>query len=561
MRWPILLIMPALLLAPVRAAELARELERAAGGREAPGIALIVARSGTVETLAVAGFADRSRRVPLTAEDLWPLGELSRLITALLCAELAAAGTLDLDRPLSAWIARDEVDFDPNALTLRDLLAHRSGLPPARLAGAYRRREDPPAPLAPADFHLAQPPRLLIQPSALAFVLAGRALERAAGTPFPELLAEHIASPLGLITLGPAEGASLIAAHRRGRAEPPLLPRDLPANGLAMSARDLARLLAALTAPEPPLRGRERLFEGHQARLGFGASAGLGLSLTHSTIPGTGHLALLDAAYPGYRAQLVLALDHRVGVAVLANAGESFRTVNRLIDLALDHALGRDPKAREAARRAREQPPARMPWPEGATPAPPAARYATPFGLIEVEGAGDAFRAEVFGFRFAAERREDGWYRVRYRLLGLVPIGFEALDRVLLAPAEIEGGAYLLAALGGRTFLLGSAVAAPPPADGASALVGRWKVESRDPLLEQFEIREARIALESQLLTLSYELPFLVFSLRPRILLAGENGSLRVFGTGPGLGERIRWGQDERGDYLEYSGFRLRRVP
>ncbi len=530
-----------------------REVARAAGGREAPGIVLILAREGRVQTLAVAGQADRARREPLTVDHRWPLGELSRVFTALIAAGLAEEGALALDRPLSDWIRREEVDFDPAALTLRDLLAHRSGLPANRLAGAYRRPEDPPATLSRADFHLAQPPGLLIQPSAPAFVLAARALERASGKPFTRLLAERIAAPLSLTTIGPLTTEGTVAAHRRGRPQPPLLPRDLAAFGLAASARDLARLLAALTAPDSPLPGRERIFEPHHARLGFGATAGLGLTLSESTVPGTGRLALVESAYPGVRAQLLIALDHRIALLLLANGAESFRVLSRLADLALDQALGRDPAAREAARRAREQPPEPMPWPERATPSAPARLYATPFGLIRVEGRGESFGAEVFGLRFAAERRADGWYRVHYRLLGLVPLAFDVLDRVLLAPVEIEGGAYLLAALGGVLTAL-------PSADGAQALLGRWQVTSSDPLLEQFQIREARLALEDDLLTLSYELPFFLLRLRPRILLAAENGALRVVGTGPGLGERIRIGEDREGTYLEYSGFRLRRV-
>lgn len=556
-----LLVLFPFLAAVASATDLRREVERAAGGRDAPGIVLILARAGHVETLAVAGFADRSRRLPLSAEHRWPLGESSRLLTGLLAAELAEAGIVDLDRPLSDWLSPAEIDFDPEALTLRDLLAHRSGLPPARLAGAYRRLDDPPVGLAPEDFYLAQPPRLLIQPSSLAYVLIGRALERNAGRPLSELIRVHLAEPLGLGDLGPIEAALPVVGHRRGRAQEALLPRDQAANGLAASARDLARLLAALTAAQPPYAGAHRLFEPHQARLGFGAKTGLGPSLIDSIVPGTGRLASFESAYPGIRGRILFALDHGVAVAVLVNAAEGFRTVERLSDLALDQALGRDPAARAEARRLRERAPATMPWPEGAERTVPAGRYLTPFGLLSVETAGSGFRAEVFGFRFSAEAREDGWYRVRYRLLGVVPIGFEILDRVLLAPAVLDGKHYLLAALGQRVFLLGSALEAPSAPVAARALLGRWRVVSEDPLLRDFEIRQAEVIEEEGLLSLRYELPFFVFTLKPRMPIVSENGHWKVAGTGPGLGERLRFGRDEEGDFLEYSGFKLRRVP
>jgi CubicO group peptidase (beta-lactamase class C family) len=561
------LLLPALALAGDETARaLERELARIAGTRDAPGAVLVVAAQGEVRYAGVAGQADRQARRPFTADLPLPLGELTRAFTAALALKLAAQGEVDLDAPVSAWIAADEVDFDPATVSLRDLLSHQSGLPPARLRGMYREPdgESPEdAALSRSDFYHALPPGSLVSTSALGYVLAGRVLERAAGREYGQLLRERLLDPLGMRATAFVDEVELPPSHRRGRPQPGLIARDRAAVGLASTAEDLGRWLAALTAPESPLADRDALFEVHSrnAALNFDEDMGLGFSLSHSAIEGTGRVAFAFSGYPGYRAQLRIAVDHGVAVLAMSNGRDAYGPLGELVDKAFDRMLARDPRAVEQARRERERVPERVDWPPSATRVPVASRYATPFGIVSIRAAASGFDAEVFGRGFSARERDDGWLQVRYRLFGVIPLAFSVLNRVLVAPAEVAGEHVLLGWFQGRVLLLGSHFETPPLPSAAEALAGEWVLESPDPLVEQLEIRSARIAVEDGLLTLGYELPF-VLTLRPRLALGMDSdGHLRLLGIGPNLGERIRVGRDELGDFLEYSGYRLRRAP
>lgn len=545
---------------------LERELARVAGSREVPGAVLVVATQGEVVFVGAAGFADRRARTRLDASTPLPLGELTRAFTAVLALDLAAAGIVDLDASIEPWIDVGEVEFDPSAITLRQLLSHQAGLPAARLQGMYREPDQAAhadAALSAADFYLSLPQGLLVSTSSLGYTLAARVLERAADSDYATLLRERVLQPLGMDDTGFVDALTLPPTHRVGRPEPGLIARDRAAVGLAAGAADLGLWLAALTAPQSPLTDRDELFraQNQAASLNFDEDIGLGFALTDSIVAGTGRIAFAFSGYPGYRAQMRVAVDHGVAVLAMSNGRDAEGPLGELVDKAFDAHLARSGKAVEQARRERERVPDSVPWPAAAKPAVAAARYATPFGMISATEASPGFDAEVFGRSFSARPRDDGWLQVRYRLFGVIPMAFSVLNRVLVAPAEVDGHHLLLAWFQGRTMVLGSAFEAPPLPARAQTLIGDWVLETPDALVEQLEIRSARIAVEDGLLTLAYELPF-VLTLRPRLALGmGEDGHLRLLGIGPNLGERIRVGRDDVGDWLEYSGYRLRRAP
>ncbi|HRQ66510.1 MAG TPA: serine hydrolase domain-containing protein [Xanthomonadaceae bacterium] len=545
---------------------LERELARVAGSRDAPGVVLVVATQGEVAFLGAAGHADREARQPLQTTTPMPLGELTRAFTAALALQLAQEGAVDLDASLDAFIDADEVDFDPAAISLRQLLTHQAGLPSTRLRGMYREANAPPsadALLSARDFYFALPPGELVSTSSLGYVLAARVLQRAAGQDFETLLRSRLLDPLQMTSTGFVDALPLVPTHQRGRAQPGLLARDLPAVGLAASAEDLGRWLAALTAPQSPLAGRDELFraQNRDSPLSFDEDMGLGFAVTDSIVEGTGRIAFAMSGYPGYRAQLRIAVDHGVAVLAMSNGRDAYGPLGALVDKAFDAHLARSGQTVEAARRSRERIPDRVAWPAQARRIEPAPRYATPFGMITTTPVAEGFNAEVFGRGFSVRPREDGWMDVRYRLFGMIPLAFSVLNRVLVAPAEVDGRHVLLAWFRGRTFLLGSSFEAPPLTSDAAALSGNWVLESPDALVEQLEIRSAHIAIEDGLLTLGYELPFMI-TLRPRLAVGtGTDGHLRLLGIGPNLGERILVGRDEAGDWLEYSGYRLRRAP
>lgn len=149
---------------------------------------------------------------PVAVDTRFDLASLTKLFVATLALDAVARGRLDLDAPAARWLTQWRLQ--PHAaITLRDLLVHRSGMD----SGAdYRTILDRNV----VDFTLHAP--LLATPgqrviySDLGFIALGALLERAGGAALPA----QIAACFGRPTLGfrpPArERAAIPATERDG---------------------------------------------------------------------------------------------------------------------------------------------------------------------------------------------------------------------------------------------------------------------------------------------------------------------------------------------------------
>jgi D-alanyl-D-alanine carboxypeptidase len=227
--------------------------------------ALALVRDGDRTQTAAAGLADVSGRRKLRPGDRFRVGSVTKTFVATIVLELAAEKRLRLDDP----IARRLPGFLPDGarITIRDLLAHRSGLPdvtddPAVLNGA--RSTWSPRRLVAL---VARQPRIAapggaFHYSSTNYLVLGLLVERVTGRNLAGELRRRIIGPLGLTDTayqpGPLDGRHVhgyrLASHQ-GVVDPAASPRDLEgrsarwagASGdLVSSARDMARFLAAL---------------------------------------------------------------------------------------------------------------------------------------------------------------------------------------------------------------------------------------------------------------------------------------------------------------------------
>ncbi|WP_326597678.1 serine hydrolase domain-containing protein [Streptomyces sp. NBC_01803] len=153
-----------------------------------PGFVLLAARHGVVVARAARGWAvchGGGEPVPMAPDTVFDIASLSKLFTATAAVCLAERGALGLDAPL--W----------RGVTARALLTHTSGLPAEIDLGPY---PDNAARLAAIAAQPLTPGRRVY--SDLGFIVLGDALERVAGQPLDELVAELITGPLGMADTG-----------------------------------------------------------------------------------------------------------------------------------------------------------------------------------------------------------------------------------------------------------------------------------------------------------------------------------------------------------------------
>ena len=254
--------------------------------------ALVLIRDGDRTQTAAAGMADLAAHRKLRPEDRFRVGSVTKTFVATVVLELAAEKRLRLDDPVARWLP----GLLPagRRITIRDLLAHRSGLPdvaddPEVLNGA--RSGWPPRRLVAL---VARQPRIgapggAFHYSSTNYLVLGLLVERVTGRSVAAELRRRIVGPLRLNDTtyepGPLSGRHVhgyrLASHQ-GVVDPAAAPRDLErrtarwagASGdLVSSAGDVARFLAALLGGKlvPP---RElRAMEAVNPRYGLGLAA------------------------------------------------------------------------------------------------------------------------------------------------------------------------------------------------------------------------------------------------------------------------------------------------
>lgn len=187
--------------AAIDTASLQRMLDSMRVAADIPGasVALVLADGRTLT--AVSGIATGTG-APVSSDMLFEVGSITKTFVAALVLDLAAAGVLSLDDPLSRWIQ----NF-PNAegVTLRHLLQHASGLHNYSENPEYIRalRSDFTRTWAPEDSYSFMedpyfPPGDGWHYSSANYLLLGQVVERATGEPFADVLRRRLLEPRGL---------------------------------------------------------------------------------------------------------------------------------------------------------------------------------------------------------------------------------------------------------------------------------------------------------------------------------------------------------------------------
>ena len=272
----------AILAAPLQQTEGARgQLQSAAIERFAGQIAEDVARDdiGGItagvfvggETVWARGFgwADRERRLEADTETIYRVGSISKSFTAVVMAQLAARGVLDIDAPARSLLPElDSLAGGPDTIagvTLRRLASHTAGLVrepglPDAAAGPIAVWQEKILASIPTTSFLAAPGETYSY-SNIGFGILGSAISRAAGQPFMTMVTELIFEPLAmdrtLFVMTPELYPHLAVGYSVGRDGTVSTDRParehwgrgykVPNGGIYSTVRDLARFAAGVT--------------------------------------------------------------------------------------------------------------------------------------------------------------------------------------------------------------------------------------------------------------------------------------------------------------------------
>lgn len=322
------------------------ELERWA----TPGLELVAIKGG--EVLFAGGFGSRTaeRDLPVTAATVFAHGSTGKAFTSYLVSRLVAEGTAGWDVPVREYLPElrlaDSVVAD--RVTLRDLLAHRSGLARHDLAWIANPAWTPGELVARLrHLPLAQDLRQACRYSNFGYVLVGVVIEAVTGETFAELLRGRVLEPLGLertftssaVVLAlddhaephrVVDGAAVATAWRS-------LDNVAPAGGVLSCATDTARWLLA------QLEGGDT----HEPQIALPAAdeelAVTSYALGWCTGTYRGHrLVWHNGGVDGFYTEFLLLPDEGIAIASCNNAGTLVS--GALVRHVADVVLGVEPR-------------------------------------------------------------------------------------------------------------------------------------------------------------------------------------------------------------------------
>lgn len=317
-----------------------------------PGAALALIKDNRIVLEKGYGFRDLETHSPVTTETLFNIGSISKSFTAVGIAQLVDQHHVDLDTPVVRYVPELRLS-DPRvgqAVTLRQLLSHTSGLP----ADEQWPPQVPPTRQGIVSEFASMPitaqPGTRFQYCSRCIVLAAYVLERIAGQSWEAYTRTHIFEPLGMAaaSFGPlgleqAPDRAQPYRHQAVLGEIPVPWSRLrylgplgPAGGINANVGEMASY-ALLQLGHGTMSGRRVLstqmaVELHRPEITVGTDwtpaarvRNLHYALGWFTADIRGvHLVYHNGANPGFRAAIVLVPSSGAGVVVLTN-GESDR--------------------------------------------------------------------------------------------------------------------------------------------------------------------------------------------------------------------------------------------
>ncbi|MFT5175357.1 MAG: CubicO group peptidase (beta-lactamase class C family) [Gammaproteobacteria bacterium] len=320
---------------------------------DVPGVAITMVRDGHIIHAGGVGCADMHSGRAAGADSLWPIASITKSFTAVLAMQLVEEGLLDLDAPVSDYLA-DLVVVDQATtarLSMRRLLTHTTGL--GRTGHQDRTREETVNPFPTREALVAALHTALAQApvggrfsySNESFVVAGRVIETLRDKPLEACLEDHVFKPLGMSRTvarfsqwrADADRAVLYAGSgigpygsgtRHGDYEVVELVTDyqtfLSTGGIASTANDLARYqLASMDRYNSALGLSGNSLHHMQSTQHLFGDCGWGYGLGYWVMPMQGGRVVgHSGGLPGVSTYSMMLPDEGTGVVVLTNRSD-----------------------------------------------------------------------------------------------------------------------------------------------------------------------------------------------------------------------------------------------
>ena len=191
-------------------------LDQVRTGHNVPAVAAVLMEGDTIVEIGVSGTRVINGQEPVTTDDQWHLGSISKSMTSTLAAIYIERGLLDWDTTLADVLLADIPDMrsEYRDVRIEQLMAHTGGLPvditrsERLLAGDYN--DDSPLPMIERRLNwsadmLRLPPDSSVgshQYSNANYIVLGAIIEKITGEQWEDLIGRELFAPLGMSNSG-----------------------------------------------------------------------------------------------------------------------------------------------------------------------------------------------------------------------------------------------------------------------------------------------------------------------------------------------------------------------
>ena len=167
---------------------------------------VLVAKDGVTVASKAAGVANKTTGAPITLSTKFNLGSLNKMFTAVAIAQLAQAGRLSFDAPISKYLPDYPNKEVADKVTIHQLLTHTSGMGMYWNEKFMAQREKMVTvaahlPLFASD-PLLFPPGEKFQYSNSGYMVLGAIIEKLSGQDYYSYVQEHVYKPAGMTETG-----------------------------------------------------------------------------------------------------------------------------------------------------------------------------------------------------------------------------------------------------------------------------------------------------------------------------------------------------------------------
>ncbi len=523
------------------------------------------------------GHSSRSKKVRATADTIYQIGSVSKVITATAVMQLVEAGKVEIDKPLQTYLPEFGIKTRfPNSgpITPRTLLTHHSGIPSDRIYGfAAVPPNSPPVPFTQLasllkDEYVCNPPNAIFSYCNQGFSLLGHLVQQVSGEEFVAHMDRSMLQPMGMTHSSFAVNPSLAPLCSKGYIKnkecEPLRIRDMPAGSMVSNVRDMSRLAMMVfgngTVADHRIIRPETLREMLRVQnpnvpLDLGFQLGLAwMLMPPQEIDYAGPIAWHNGGTIAHCSSFVCLLQHKLAVVILTNTdtgGEvASKVSNEAFKLMLEIKSGlKPPKPAASAaptivKRSRDE------------LKPNDGLYATGAGLIPVRAENNAIRTKFMGMSVRLKPLADGRYLPKLYFLGFIPLSIDALNDVRVSLGTIDGRQVIGVHKGKLSMPVGERVTPSDIPQAWQQSLGQYEITNR-PEGEYPLISNARLKIKDKFLVM--EARVLNDSPMEVLLRPVSDTEAVVMGLGRSTGETLFLTRQDNQCTIRFSGYLLKR--